>query len=88
MLAAVAVSTGLLLASCKDNHHNHGGSLSSNDGVGEEYPLTTCVVSGEDLGSMGDPVTLSYKGTTVKLCCSSCKDDFHADPEKYLAKLK
>ncbi len=52
-----------------------------------EYPLTTCVVSGEALGSMGEPVALDHEGTTVKLCCNGCREDFDADPAKYVAKL-
>ncbi len=51
------------------------------------YPLTVCVVSGEPLGSMGDPVVYDHEGTTVKFCCKSCIPDFEADPAPYLAKL-
>ena len=56
--------------------------------IGGDYPLTTCPVSGEELGSMGDPVVLDHNGTTVKFCCKSCLPKFNADPEKYLAKLR
>ena len=52
------------------------------------YPLTTCVVSGEALGSMGDPIVYDHNGTTVKFCCRSCIKDFQAEPDMYLAKLK
>ena len=52
------------------------------------YPLTTCVVSGEKLGSMGDPIEYDHNGTTVKFCCKNCIEDFKAEPEKFLAKLK
>ena len=48
------------------------------------YPIKTCVVSGEELGSMGDPIVLVHEGTTVKLCCEGCKEDFEADPDKFL----
>ncbi len=48
-----------------------------------EYPLTTCVVSGEELGSMGDPVVMEHNGTKVKLCCKECIDKFNSDPAKY-----
>ncbi len=51
------------------------------------YPLATCVVSGEELGSMGDPVILDYEGQEVRLCCKGCVKKFHADPEQYLAIL-
>lgn len=52
------------------------------------YPLTTCLVSGEELGSKGNPVTLDYSGTVVKFCCKECLPKFNADPQKYLAKLR
>lgn len=52
------------------------------------YPLTTCVVSGDQLGEMGKPVVINYQGTEVQLCCKSCIGDFEKDPAKYLAKLK
>jgi hypothetical protein len=51
------------------------------------YPLKTCVVSGEDLGSMGNPVVIVHDGREVKFCCKSCVKQFKKDPEKYLKKL-
>ena len=53
----------------------------------DDYPLETCVVSGEKLGSMGDSVVLMHEGTEVRFCCEKCLPKFKADPEKYLAKL-
>jgi len=47
-----------------------------------------CPVTGEELGSMGDPVKVVVKGQTVFLCCSGCEDAIKKDPDKYLAKLK
>lgn len=52
-----------------------------------DYPLEVCVVSGEELGSMGEPVVLMHEGTEVRFCCDKCVPKFKADPEKYLAKL-
>jgi hypothetical protein len=51
------------------------------------YPLKTCVVSGEDLDSMGEPYSFKHEGRDVKLCCKSCLKDFKKDPAKYLKKL-
>lgn len=51
------------------------------------YPLDTCVVSGEKLGSMGEPLIMQYKGREVRLCCSGCKAKFDAKPEEYLKKI-
>lgn len=49
----------------------------------EPYALDTCPVSGQKLGSMGDPVIKVYGGREVRLCCSGCIDKFEADPEGY-----
>ena len=52
------------------------------------YPLKTCVVSGNELGSMGKVVTKTYEGQEVKFCCKPCIKKFDANPGKYLSKLK
>lgn len=56
------------------------------------YPLTTCLVSDEALGSMGDPYVHVYKqegkpDREVRLCCKGCLKRFIKDPAKYLGKL-
>jgi hypothetical protein len=51
------------------------------------YPLAVCISSGEELGSMGDPVVMVYNGQQIKFCCSGCVDDFKADPASHIAKL-
>jgi hypothetical protein len=53
----------------------------------KSYPLETCVVSGEKLGGMGEPVNYMYKNQLVKLCCKNCIAAFEKEPDKYLAKL-
>lgn len=57
------------------------------DGVEVENIQTTCPVSGEKLGGHGEATSVTYKGRTVKFCCSACKKPFAQEPEKYLAKL-
>ena len=52
------------------------------------YPLKKCVVSGEDLGSMGDAVDYVHEGTLVKLCCDHCLPDVKKDPAKFVAMVK
>ena len=49
------------------------------------YPLTKCVVSGEDLGD--NPYVFTHSGQTVKLCCKDCLAKFDQEPEKYMAKI-
>ncbi len=51
------------------------------------WPLTTCPVSNEKLGSMGAPLVFVFDGQQVKLCCKSCKPKFDAEPQKFLAAL-
>lgn len=51
------------------------------------YPLGTCVVTGQKLGSMGEPVTRVYKGQEVQFCCAGCIAPFESDPDKYMEKL-
>lgn len=52
------------------------------------YPLDVCLVSGEKLGSMGEPVSIVHEGQEIKFCCDSCLPKFKKDPEKYLGKLE
>jgi hypothetical protein len=51
------------------------------------YPLQVCLVGGEDLGSMGKPVSFVYEGREIKLCCKGCEPEFRAEPQKFLKKL-
>lgn len=51
------------------------------------YPLDTCVVSGEKLGSMGEPVDVVVGNRLVRLCCAGCEDQVRAEPDKYIEKL-
>ena len=52
------------------------------------YPLDVCVVSGEKLGSMGEPHVITHDGTEVKFCCDNCVPKFNANPAIYVAKVK
>jgi YHS domain-containing protein len=52
-----------------------------------EYPLDYCVVTGEKLGSMGEPVVYQHEGRTIKFCCTGCVETFKKDPAKWLAKI-
>ncbi len=69
-------------------HHEDGEKTAKTD----DYPLKTCVVSGEKLGGMGDPYVIMYQEAgkpdrEVRLCCEMCKGRFNSNPAKYLAKL-
>jgi hypothetical protein len=51
------------------------------------YPLSTCVVSGEKLGTMGKPFVHKFEGREVQFCCKACLKDFNKDAPKFLKKL-
>ena len=51
------------------------------------YPLKTCLVSGNELGAMGKPVSKVYNGQEIKFCCKPCIKKFEANPDKFLSKL-
>ena len=51
------------------------------------YPLTTCPVSQELLGSMGDPVDYVYNNRLVRFCCTGCLRGFKKNPGPVLAIL-
>jgi nitrous oxide reductase accessory protein NosL len=52
------------------------------------YPLKVCLVTGNDLDSMGDTRVEVYQGQELRFCCKPCVRKFYANPEKYLSKLK
>jgi hypothetical protein len=52
------------------------------------YPLTTCVISGDNLGEMGEPVVYMHEGTEVRFCCGKCIAEFKKDPKKYIAMIE
>lgn len=52
-----------------------------------DYKAETCPVSGEKLGSMGEPVNVVIGNHLVKLCCDGCKKPLAKDPAKHMAKL-
>lgn len=62
-------------------------ALASCSASGKPYPLDTCIVSGEKLGSMGEPYAFVKSGQQVKLCCDGCLEEFNKDPEKYLKEI-
>lgn len=48
------------------------------------YPLSTCLVSGEKLDSMGKPYVFVYRDREIKLCCKACLKKFQKNPAKYM----
>lgn len=62
-----------------------GLSLSAADV--KPYTLKTCLVSGNELGAMGKPITKVYGSQEIKFCCKPCIKKFEANQAKYLGKL-
>jgi YHS domain-containing protein len=50
-----------------------------------DYPLETCVVRGDSLGKMGEPVDYVYDNHLVRFCCKGCIKAFEKEPDKYMA---
>ena len=53
----------------------------------QPYTLSTCPVSGEALGSMGDPIVKEYNGREVRFCCSMCIGRFEKNTDDYFKKI-
>ena len=51
------------------------------------YALDTCLVSGEKLGSMGDPITFAYGYRVAKVCCKGCIKSVAKKHDEMIAKL-
>jgi YHS domain-containing protein len=96
ILLAFTLSVGAHLALGADSPPNSGGGAAQAakdsawlDKARVAYPLTTCVVSGEDLGDMADAKDYIYQqegkpDRLVRFCCAKCLSRFEKDPAKYL----
>jgi YHS domain-containing protein len=51
------------------------------------YPLSTCPVSGEALGSMDEVINVVHGTRLVRLCCKGCKKGFAKAPAKHMAMI-
>lgn len=80
IIASAIAATAIILASCAAP----GGSEAT--GV-KKYTSTACAVSGNKLGSMGDPVTKVYGNQEVKFCCKPCVAKYEKNPEKYAVNI-
>ena len=90
-LFTISISLGIF-ASCStqapapadDSNDTESNASAKADG----YQLKVCVVSGEELGGMGELYVHNHEGVTVKFCCEPCLKKFNKEPEVYLAKLE
>lgn len=52
------------------------------------YPLAVCIVTDNDLDSMGDATRLVHGGREIKFCCAPCEAKFLKNPARFLKKLE
>ena len=64
------------------------GIANANKPATKPYPLKTCIVSDNSLGSMGGEQRIVHNGQEIKFCCKPCIGKFKKTPEKYLKKLR
>jgi YHS domain-containing protein len=81
-------SVTLLVASCSKEETANNESAAWWATAAKPYPLEVCLVSGEKIGSMGEPTSLVHEGQEIKFCCDHCEPKFKKDPAKYLSKLE
>ncbi len=53
----------------------------------DPYLLDTCPVSGQKLGSMGDPIVKMIDGREIKFCCGGCVGQFEENKAKFFAQI-
>jgi hypothetical protein len=81
-----AIIINIIIAAALSACANHSQPVAKPANA-KAYPLTTCLVTDNRLGSMGTPVTLYHGTQEIKLCCKPCVRKFESQPEKYLGKL-
>ena len=84
ILLSLTVAIASLASSSPCAHAAEGSDTS---GAPKAYPLATCVVSGEKLGTMGKPFVHNFEGREVQFCCKACLKEFNKDPQKFVKKL-
>jgi len=75
-----------MLASCGEKKTD-GSQADAETSTTKPYPLDVCLVSGEELGSMGDAYVFVHKGQQIKMCCKKCLKKFNTNPDKYMSML-
>lgn len=84
-LAASAALAGSLEPPKEGKQDTRNSKAADSKRVGDPYPLSTCPISGANLGSMGDPVVKVYEGREIRFCCKGCPPKFEKDLAKTMA---
>ncbi len=53
----------------------------------KDYPADVCPISGQKLGSMGDPYNYVFAGRLVRFCCAGCIGQFNENPQAAMASV-
>ncbi len=53
----------------------------------DRYPLDVCIVSGEELGEMGEVDEIVIANRLYRLCCKPCEKKLRSDPVKFARRL-
>ncbi len=69
-------------AEANDEFRDALAGLSPSDRESVEQQRT-CPVSGQLLGSMGEPIKLEVEGREVWICCAGCESALRDDPGQY-----
>jgi len=73
IITAAVLSTSVFLTSCGEKKPDDSTAKPDTETTaGKPYTLDVCIVSGEELGSMGEPHVFVHKGQEIKMCCDKC----------------
>ena len=89
-ILAIALLTGsaLFMTACASTEGSSGSTAATSAGGTKPYPLKTCIVTENDLGSIGDEQRIVYQCQEIKFCCKPCEAKFLDNPAKYLARIR
>lgn len=75
LVPAAAAQPGPVLPGPMPNNLPYGGQK-------------TCPVTGDELGTMGQPRPVTVKGQTIYVCCQGCVQQVKSNPDLYLQKVE
>lgn len=81
------IAAAVLLLPLSGFAQSSGSDTKAQEVKGDPYSLNVCPVSGEKLGTMGDPIVSAHDGREVRFCCAMCPKQLAADPAKFFAKI-
>jgi hypothetical protein len=80
------ISAALIFTGC--GRSTPDPTVATAEPVPAALPGDICVVSEEELGSMGEPFKHIHQGHAILFCCKSCLPEFNRNSDQYIAALK